>query len=143
MGLEVVGDRMVRDYSGGMIRRLEIAQSMLHRPQVLFLDEPTIGLDPIARATVWDHVKRLRAEFGTTILMTTHLMEEADAFCEQVAIMHRGRVSVVGAPHALKASVSPTATMDDVFVKYAGLEGDVSERFRDVSRERHTAQRLG
>ena len=87
MGLELVGARMVRDYSGGMIRRLEIAQSMLHRPQVLFLDEPTIGLDPIARATVWDHVRRLRAQFGTTILMTTHLMEEAEAFCEHVAIM--------------------------------------------------------
>jgi ABC-2 type transport system ATP-binding protein len=143
MGLELVGNRMVRDYSGGMIRRLEIAQSMLHRPQVLFLDEPTIGLDPIARATVWDHVKLLREEFGTTILMTTHLMEEADAFCDRVAIMHRGHVAAVGAPVELKASVGPTGTMDDVFVRYAGLEGEVSERFRDVSRERHTAQRLG
>ena len=143
MGLAAAGDRLVREYSGGMIRRLEIAQSMLHRPKVLFLDEPTIGLDPIARATVWDHVKRLRSEFGTTILMTTHLMEEADEFCEQVAIMHRGRVAIVGAPGELKASIGPGATMDDVFVRYAGLEGDVSERFRDVSRERHTAQRLG
>jgi ABC-2 type transport system ATP-binding protein len=143
MGLERVADRLVREYSGGMIRRLEIAQSMLHRPDILFLDEPTIGLDPIARSTVWDHVKSLRAQFGTTILMTTHLMDEADAFCERIAIMHRGRVAIVGEPAALKASVGAAATMDDVFVRYAGVEGDVSERFRDISRERHTAQRLG
>jgi ABC-2 type transport system ATP-binding protein len=78
MGLTDAGDKLVRDYSGGMIRRLEIAQSMLHRPRVLFLDEPTVGLDPLARNAVWEHLQQLRSEFGTTIFMTTHLMEEAD-----------------------------------------------------------------
>jgi len=80
----------VRRYSGGMIRRLEIAQSMLHRPSVLFLDEPTVGLDPSAKRAVWERIAELRREFGTTILMTTHDMEEADHLCDMVAVMHRG-----------------------------------------------------
>jgi ABC-2 type transport system ATP-binding protein len=87
MGLEDSGDKMVRQYSGGMIRRLEIAQSMLHRPRVLFLDEPTVGLDPSARRTVWDHIQQLCTRYGTTILLTTHMMEEADVVCGRVAIM--------------------------------------------------------
>src|SRR5262245_49665906 len=77
VGLAEAADKLARTYSGGMIRRLEIAQSMLHHPRVLFLDEPTIGLDPIARKTVWAHIQQLRDEFGTTILLTTHYMEEA------------------------------------------------------------------
>ena len=81
MGLTDSANQLVREYSGGMIRRLEIAQSMLHRPRVLFLDEPTIGLDPVARNSVWEHIGKLRNEFGTTIFFTTHLMEEADALC--------------------------------------------------------------
>jgi ABC-2 type transport system ATP-binding protein len=72
MGLADAGEKLVRTYSGGMVRRLEIAQSMLHRPLVLFLDEPSVGLDPLAREAVWDHLERLRAEHGTTIVMTTH-----------------------------------------------------------------------
>ena len=83
MGLSNVSGKLVRDYSGGMIRRLEIAQSMLHRPRVLFLDEPTIGLDPVARKTVWKHMQQLRSEYGTTILLTTHYMDEADELCDQ------------------------------------------------------------
>ena len=90
MNLEGVGDHLVRDYSGGMIRRLEIAQSMLHRPPILFLDEPTVGLDPIARNSVWERPGELRAELNTTIVLTTHMMEEADALCQQVAILHQG-----------------------------------------------------
>lgn len=90
MGLEDAGPRLVREYSGGMIRRLEIAQSMLHRPQVLFLDEPTVGLDPIARDSVWERLRQLQAEFKTTVFLTTHEMEEADALCQQIAILHRG-----------------------------------------------------
>src|SRR5579859_8165545 len=76
MNLLDAADRLVNTYSGGMIRRLEIAQATLHRPQVLFLDEPTVGLDPLARETVWDHLEQLRAERGTTIFLTTHYMEE-------------------------------------------------------------------
>ena len=78
MELTEASDKLVKNYSGGMIRRLEIAQSMLHRPKVLFLDEPTIGLDPVGRKAVWDHIQKLRDNFGTPIFLTTHYMEEAD-----------------------------------------------------------------
>jgi ABC-2 type transport system ATP-binding protein len=144
MGLAEAADRMVREYSGGMIRRLEIAQSMLHRPPVLFLDEPTIGLDPIARRAVWDHIEQLRREYGATILMTTHLMEEADHLCHRVAIMHLGRVAAIGTPAALKASLGGNGiTLDDVFVHYAGGTLDSGGTYRETSRTRRTARRLG
>ena len=105
MGLTDAADKLVRTYSGGMIRRLEIAQSMLHRPRVLFLDEPTVGLDPLARQAVWEHIEQLRADYGTTILLTTHYMEEADSLCDRVAIMHLGKVVAIGTPAELKASI--------------------------------------
>ena len=142
MGLAGVADKMVHDYSGGMIRRLEIAESMLHRPKVLFLDEPTVGLDPIARKAVWDHIRRLRADYGTTILLTTHYMEEADELCSRVAIMHLGKVAAIGTPAELKATVSEGATLDDVFVHYSGYEVDSGGNYREVSRTRRTARRL-
>lgn len=90
MGLADAADKLVREYSGGMIRRLEVAQSMLHRPRLLFLDEPTVGLDPLARKAVWEHIARLRTDYSTTIFLTTHYMEEADSLCHRVAIMHLG-----------------------------------------------------
>src|SRR5579885_3247350 len=115
MGLSDASERLVKQYSGGMIRRLEIAQSMLHRPRVLFLDEPTVGLDPLARKAVWERIEQLRSNYGTTIFVTTHLMEEADSLCNRVAIMHRGKVAVVGTPEDLKASIGlAEATLDDV-----------------------------
>jgi len=143
MGLAEVADKMVHDYSGGMIRRLEIAESMLHRPKVLFLDEPTVGLDPIARKAVWDHIRRLQADYGTTILLTTHYMEEADELCNRVAIMHLGKVAAIGTPAQLKATVGDGATLDDVFVHYSGYEVDSGGNYREVSRTRRTARRLG
>ncbi len=144
MGLGDVAHELVRGYSGGMIRRLEIAQSLLHQPQVVLLDEPTVGLDPVARRAVWAHIRTLRDTYGATVMLTTHFMEEADTLCDRVAIMHHGRVVVMDTPHALKASLErPDATLDDVFVHYAGDslagEGD----FRAVSRVRRTARRLG
>jgi ABC-2 type transport system ATP-binding protein len=142
MGLSEVANKMVHDYSGGMIRKLEIAESMLHRPKVLFLDEPTVGLDPIARNAVWDHVRKLGEEYGTTILLTTHYMEEADTLCDRVAIMHLGKLAVVGSPTQLKASVGEDATLDDVFVHYSGYEVDAVGNWREVSRTRRTARRL-
>jgi ABC-2 type transport system ATP-binding protein len=142
MGLAEVSDKMVREYSGGMIRRLEIAESMLHRPRVLFLDEPTLGLDPIARKAVWDHIQRLRSDFGTTILLTTHYMDEADELCDRVAIMHLGRIAAIGTPTELKATVGEGATLDDVFVHYSGYEVDSVGNFREVSRTRRVARRL-
>jgi ABC-2 type transport system ATP-binding protein len=121
MGLSDAADKLVRTYSGGMIRRLEIAQSMLHEPKVLFLDEPTIGLDPLAREAVWERIQQLKAEFGTTILLTTHYMEEADSLCKRVAIMHQGQVMASGTPAELKVSIGGNGTtLEQVFVHYAG-----------------------
>jgi ABC-2 type transport system ATP-binding protein len=144
MGLEDAADKLVRTYSGGMIRRLEIAQSILHKPRVLFLDEPTIGLDPLARKAVWEHITDLRDGRGTTIFMTTHVMEEADSLCHRVAIMHRGKLVAIGSPTQLKAAIGGNdVTLEDVFVHYTGDELDAGDSFRETSRTRRTARRLG
>jgi ABC-2 type transport system ATP-binding protein len=142
MGLSDAADKLVREYSGGMIRRLEIAQSTLHRPPVLFLDEPTVGLDPLARKAVWEHVERLRDDYGTTIIMTTHYMEEADSLCNRVAIMHLGKVAVIGTPEELKTSIGG-GTLDDVFVRYAGDTLESGGSYRETASERRIAKRLG
>lgn len=141
-GLTDAREKLVREYSGGMIRRLEIAQSMLHRPAILFLDEPTVGLDPMARRTVWEQVRALRHQFGTTILMTTHYMEEADELCDLVAIMSRGRVAAVGSPAELKAAAGPAANLEDVFVRFAGHSLESGGSYKDAVRTRRTARRL-
>jgi ABC-2 type transport system ATP-binding protein len=143
MGLTVAANVLVRNYSGGMIRRLEIAQSMMHRPAVLFLDEPTLGLDPVARHAVWDHLRELRGRFGTTILMTTHDMEEADRLCEYIVIMHRGHAVAMGSPESLKKQVGPEADMDDVFVHFVGGSVEDVGGYQESSRTRRTARRLG
>lgn len=144
MGLTDVADRLVRTYSGGMIRRLEIAEAVLHRPKVLFLDEPTVGLDPVARKTVWDHILELRAEYGTTIVLTTHYMDEADRLCDRVAIMHLGKMVAIGSPAELKAAVGgEEVTLDDVFIHYAGSVLESGGEYGETSRTRRTAQRLG
>ena len=143
MGLEDAATRLVRTYSGGMIRRLELAQAMLHRPAVLFLDEPTIGLDPMARSSVWERLVELQKHHGATVFLTTHDMEEAEVLCNQLGIMHEGRIAVLGTPEGLKASVGPQATLNDVFAHYGG--GAISEagEFRNVRTTRSTIQRLG
>jgi len=143
MGLSAVSDKLVRNYSGGMIRRLEIAQAMLHRPRILFLDEPTIGLDPVARKAVWEHVQRLRSDYGTTIFLTTHYMDEADQFCSRVGIMHLGKMAAVGTPAQLKESVGNGATLDDVFAYYSGYEVESGGGYREVSRTRRVVRRVG
>src|SRR5260370_1056237 len=94
----------VRTYSGGMKRRLEIARGMLHQPQVLFLDEPTLGLDPQTRRNIWTHLNDLRARTGITIFMTTHYMDEAE-YCDRIAIIDRGQIVALGTPDQLKAMV--------------------------------------
>jgi ABC-2 type transport system ATP-binding protein len=149
MGLDESADKLVKEYSGGMIRRLEIAECMLHRPRMLFLDEPTVGLDPLARKTVWERIEQLRTEFGTTILLTTHLMEEADSLCHRIAIMERGKVAVIGSPDELKASLNGGAdgnevTLDDVFIYYSegGRLQEQSGGYRETARTRRTAHRL-
>ena len=139
MGLAEAADRLVKNYSGGMIRRLEIAQAMLHRPVVLFMDEPTVGLDPLARDAVWEHVRTLRQSFGMTMLVTTHYLEEADLLCDRIAIMRQGRVVAVGTPSELKASVGPGASLDDVLSRLTGESSDMKGGYGDVRRERRSA----
>jgi ABC-2 type transport system ATP-binding protein len=144
MGLQDSANNLVKTYSGGMIRRLEIAQSVLHEPRVLFLDEPTVGLDPIARKSVWEHIGRLRSQFSTTILLTTHYMEEADEICERVAIMHHGSIAAIGEPAKLKASVNGgSASLDEVFAHFAGGEIQATGSYIEVSRTRNDARRVG
>lgn len=144
MGLQEAADKLVRTYSGGMIRRLEVAQAMLHQPQVLFLDEPTVGLDPVARRAVWEHLEELRKQSGMTILLTTHYMEEADSLCDRVAIMHLGKIMAIGSPTELKASIGgDDTTLDDVFTHYTGNMLETGGNYRDTARTRRTARRLG
>jgi ABC-2 type transport system ATP-binding protein len=144
MGLGDASNRLVRTYSGGMIRRLEIAQSMIHAPRMLFLDEPTVGLDPVARKVVWGRIEELRREFGTTILLTTHYMEEADVLCNRIAIMHLGEMVALDTPDALKQSIgAPDVTLDDVFAHYTGAALEGGGNYRDTIRTRRVASRVG
>lgn len=145
MGLRDVAHRLVREYSGGMIRRLEIAQAILHRPRVLFLDEPTVGLDPVARHLVWDYIRQIRQNLGTTILLTTHLMDEADLLCDRVGIMHLGRLVACDTPQALKVAIGkPEATLDEVFIHFTGNQLQTTMGgYRETARTRRVARRLG
>jgi ABC-2 type transport system ATP-binding protein len=98
-------DKKVETYSGGMRRRLELACGLINRPKVLFLDEPTLGLDVQTRAATWDYIRRLKKEYGMTLFMTTHYLEEADALCNRIAIIDHGKIIVTGAPEELKRSL--------------------------------------
>ncbi|MGB4086659.1 ATP-binding cassette domain-containing protein [Methanothrix sp.] len=105
-------DTQMQDYSGGMKRRLEIARGLMHRPHVLFLDEPTIGLDAQTRRYIWEYIRRMNREMGVTIILTTHYMEEADFLCDRVAIMDRGRIVALDRPENLKDAIgSDTITL--------------------------------
>ena len=121
LDLSSVENKLVETFSGGMQRRLEIAISMLHHPKVLFLDEPTIGLDPLAREVVWDRIRELCKQYGTTLFLTTHYMDEAESLCDKIAIMHRSQIAAIGSPEELKKSTGiPNATLDQVFTHFAG-----------------------
>src|SRR5947209_15722530 len=126
-----------------MVRRLEIPVTLIHRPKVLFLDEPTIGLDPVARRTVWGHLDDLRTMYGTTLFLTTHYMEEADELAHRVAIMNKGKISALGTPEELKQGVGiPDATLEDAFAYYTGGSLESGGSFGDARRTRRTANRL-
>jgi len=108
--LELVGltdraDDLVREYSGGMRRRLEIARGLMHSPKVLFLDEPTLGLDPQSRTHIWDYIRTLSKEHGTTMVLTTHYMEEADLLCNRIGIIDLGKIIALGTPRELKGKI--------------------------------------
>lgn len=146
MQLLDVADNLAGTYSGGMVRRLELAQALVNRPSLLILDEPTVGLDPIARDGVWSQVARMQDEFGMTVLLTTHYMEEADALCDRVALMHHGVLQTVGTPADLKATVAPNATLEDVFRHYAGedlAEDATRQGLREIRSSRRAARRVG
>ncbi|MFG2959191.1 ABC transporter ATP-binding protein [Streptomyces sp. NPDC048291] len=143
-------DRLAGTYSGGMVRRLELAQALVSAPRLLILDEPTIGLDPIARTSVWDQINSVRAATGMTVLVTTHYMDEADQHCDRIGLMHRGRIRALGTPTELRRGLAERQgsdalpTLEDVFrdVAGSGLD-DQSGGFRDVRSTRRTANRVG
>jgi len=105
VGLTDAIDRRIQTYSGGMKRRLDLASALLHRPRVLFLDEPTTGLDPLSRALIWDRIRELRERFGATIFLTTQYLEEADELADRVAIIDHGQIVRQGTPAVLKAEI--------------------------------------
>lgn len=139
LGLTGRAGDLVRTYSGGMRRRLELAQALVHEPEVLFLDEPTLGLDVAARKKIWEHISALRKS-GMTIFMTTHYMEEADEYCDRVAIIDRGCIVAVDSPGNLKLGLGADASLNDVFLEniktpeeQTGFDG---HKFRTMLRRR-------
>ncbi|MEU6241554.1 ATP-binding cassette domain-containing protein [Streptomyces sp. NPDC047024] len=151
VGLTGAADRLAGTYSGGMVRRLELAQALVSEPRLLILDEPTIGLDPIARTGVWEHIDSVRAATGMTVLLTTHYMDEADQYCDRVGLMHHGRVRALGTPAELRRGLAErlgtdtVPTLEDVFrdVAGSGLDDRTGGDFRDVRSTRRTARRVG
>jgi ABC-2 type transport system ATP-binding protein len=116
LDLEGMGRRQVKTLSGGQRRRLDIAMGLVHEPTLVFLDEPTTGLDPQSRANLWQHIRGLRDDLGTTVFLTTHYLEEADALCDRILIIDQGRIVAEGTPEALKRGISGdgvTLTFDD------------------------------
>jgi ABC-2 type transport system ATP-binding protein len=117
---DVAGKRL-GDFSGGMQRRVDLAASLMHLPPVLFLDEPTEGLDPRARGAIWDALERLRRQLGVTVVLTTHHMDEADRLCDRLGIIDRGRVVAEGTPAALKAAAG-SDSLEDVYLSHTGRD---------------------
>jgi ABC-2 type transport system ATP-binding protein len=135
-GLADAADRQAKTYSGGMQRRLDVAMGLIHRPRVLFLDEPTTGLDPEARAEMWREIERLANEEQMTILLTTHYLEEADRLASQLAIVDRGRIVAEGTPDELKAELEG----DTIQVELAGLDATAARAaLDDVAGVGHTS----
>jgi len=142
MELEPLLPRMAGQLSGGMLRRLEIASALLNEPRVLFLDEPTVGLDPTARRLVWERLHALREDAGTTIVVTTHQMEEAERHCDRLAIMDHGRLVEHGAPEELRARHA-APDLEEGFTRVTGHTISEEGRLSDVRAQRRTASRLG
>jgi ABC-2 type transport system ATP-binding protein len=131
-GLRGAADRIARGYSGGMQRRLDIAMALVHDPQVLFLDEPTTGLDPEVRAEMWSEIADLARERGKTVLLTTHYLEEADQLASQLAIVDRGKVVATGTPEELKSELSGDAIQLELDAGGGALNGSVHAALEEV-----------
>jgi len=144
MELQAMLDRLARTLSGGMLRRLEIATALLNEPAVLFLDEPTVGLDPTARRMVWERLQGLREHAGTTILFTTHSMAEAERYCERLAIIDMGRLVEQGEPGELTERRG-CEDLEEVFTAVTGhgIDQEQGGRLSDVRTQRTVARRLG
>jgi ABC-2 type transport system ATP-binding protein len=144
MGLTAAADRLVSTYSGGMVRRLELAQALVHHPKLLILDEPTVGLDPVARGDFWGRLKEIREKYGSTVLVTTHYLEEADAHADRVAFLHHGRLGALGTPQALRAQLGAGSSLEDVFRQQVAEGTEVEEGgLREIRSIRRTANRVG
>jgi len=138
--LERFARELVRNFSGGMRRRLEIARGLVHSPKILFLDEPTTGLDPVSRTNVWEMIHKLKQQAGLTILLTTHYMDEADKLCERIAIVDHGKLVALDTPTRLKDSVPGT---DVVEAEFDGAGADWLDALRGLAQVADVTQRDG
>lgn len=130
VGLTARADDLVAAYSGGMRRRLEVARVLVHRPKILFLDEPTIGLDPQSRHVVWDFLRKLREGDTMTVFLTTHYMEEAETLCNRVAIIDSGKIIAIGSPDELKSQIPGN---DIISLTFENLSEDIVGRIKDLT----------
>ncbi|MDB6097231.1 MAG: multidrug transporter ATP-binding protein [Francisellaceae bacterium] len=142
--LEKSAHKLVKTFSGGMIRRLELAQALLHEPKILFLDEPTVGLDVSARQLIWKHLLNLKTQSKMAILITTHDMGEAEILCDKIAILHKGQIQAFDSINNLKAKMDIVdATLNDVFLYYSRGIIEEGGQYKDVLKTRSNAKRLG
>jgi len=133
-------DALVRTFSGGMRRRLEIARGLVHSPKIMFLDEPTTGLDPVSRSNVWDMIRHLRDRSELTILLTTHYMDEADKLCDRIAIVDHGKLAALDTPTKLKDSVPGTEVVE---AEFQGEPADWTEQLRGLAHATGVTERDG
>src|SRR5713101_6533087 len=138
--LEKFSGELVRNFSGGMRRRLEIARGLVHSPKILFLDEPTTGLDPVSRTNVWEMINKLKEMAGLTLLLTTHYMDEADKLCERIAIVDNGKLAALDSPARLKDSIPGTAVVE---AEFENMPADWMEALRGLAHESGVTQRDG
>ena len=132
--------KLVRTFSGGMRRRLEIARGLVHSPRIMFLDEPTTGLDPVSRTNVWEMIRRLRDESHLTILLTTHYMDEADKLCDRIAIVDHGKLAALDSPTRLKDSVPGTDTVE---AEFSGEPADWDQQLQKLAHAQSVQTRNG
>jgi ABC-2 type transport system ATP-binding protein len=130
-------DALVRTFSGGMRRRLEIARGLVHSPKILFLDEPTTGLDPVSRTNVWEMIRNLRRQSELTILLTTHYMDEADKLCERIAIVDHGKLAALDSPSRLKDSIPGTEVVE---AEFEGAPDDWIEQLKGLAHAESVTQ---